>query len=238
MLTDLIGWLETLLDLAKPDEKPGRALAKLLWVGVILVPVFLLGANHLDHLMTWQRAMPATTLWPRSPSLPMQVPYFVVACFGITIIWSRRAWLDKTLWLVAMAALSLLWSAMIARAFYGISGTTVIVRPLLPWQPDIRFALTDAVVTRRGCDHYGGFHPRNDVVFRVRYGRGAFDSIDLGQSIGRQTMPVWLRRMAPLTERPQGVSAVPGANVDERCLHALGRELDEGQRLTLERLLR
>lgn len=207
------------------------------WTMAVLAPAFLLASAQWHHLHDWAATLPQPNWWALHNSGWTWVGLGILAFIGLCISFSQLSVITKAASLLLILSASVAWDCVMMRSYHLIVGEDVLVQPLLPWHPASRFKLDDTKVLARGCEEDGD--DKDHVIFQVRYGANASESLDLGEGVGRRNADDWLKVMKPyatgsIALPPESVGDVPH---DQRCFDEIAANLDPEQRATLIRLL-
>lgn len=208
------------------------------WIAATMAPFALLVSRQQDHFARWSKDLPAPIWWAIDGSSWTFAPLGGLAVAGLVVAFRRR--MDpfvKLGLLFSFLAGGVCWSAVAVQAYHAIAGLEFIVHPIEPWAPVLRLPLRQLTVEARGCEHTTGKHSSDTAIFRVRYGAGAWDVVNLGAGVGARGAADWLRAMAPFeaTDLPAGTDV--GVPRHRACFATLAARLAPGDQARLFRLL-
>jgi len=201
-----------------PGQKAVQGLSIGAWVALCSVAIF----YDLHWSDAWLDRVRATLTMPSLVFRPdgSTIAFFVMPMMaGMLIMVLNIRVITKLTLLALLLAAMIGGSAMAMRRYVVVMGDDVLIHPALPWHHDVRFALTDATVTARGCNLWHSKHStHHQIIFRVR-APGDGDTVDLGAAAGRD-IGRWLTVMRDYGDGslPMPTEARANAPHDPECL--------------------
>lgn len=177
------------------------------------------------------------SLWFR-PDGPVRASIVVPLALGLIVLMLDLRAVTKVTLLALLYSAMMIGLTVAQRGYTVVTDDQVLIHPALPWRHDVRFALSQATVTERGCNLWhsrSGAH--RQIIFKVRAPDGG-GTVDLGEAAGRN-IGAWLTVMRDYDNGyvPFPAQAGVGAPHDPDCLRYWADGLPPQQAAELSHLL-
>ena len=208
------------------------------WFGTSLSAMVYVSGLSEKRLDQARSSSAMASLWFQ-PNGWIETTFLVPIMLGLIVLVLNLRLISKATILALLIATLIGGSATAMRAYVMVMDDQVLIHPALPWHPDIRFALAGATVTARGCSLW---HSKNsthhEIIFKVRGGPGAGQTVDLGEAAGRD-LGAWLAVMRDYDDGYLPLPLGAGANAahDANCLQYWLGQLDRQQQAEFTHLL-